>query len=73
MFVVCMNYFNLNWKWFMQNVHFSKKKKTNKPCTVQLYKEIHLLKWDEGGKRGVVSKEVGVPSHLLRGIQFYKL
>lgn len=54
----------------MQNVHFSKKKK---PCTVQLYKEIHLLKWDEGGKRGVVfSKEVGVPSHLLRGIQFYK-
>lgn len=71
MFVVCMNYFTLNWKWFMQNVHFKKKRKN---CTVQLYKEIHLLKWDEGGKRGVVvSKEVGVPSHLLRGIQFYKL
>lgn len=73
MFVVCMNYFTLNWKQFMQNVHFSKKKQ-QQPCTVQLCKEINLWKWDEGGKRGVVvSKEVGVPSHLLRGIQVYKL
>lgn len=33
MFVVCMNYFTLNWKKNMQNVHFGNKKK-NMHCVI---------------------------------------